>query len=329
MVGKYDLEIYNNRVHYHLEIKRNITIIQGDSATGKSTLIRMIAEYERLGNGSGNTLICERPCVVLPFGDWEHYIQNAHGQIIFVEENMPMIRTKEFAEAVNAADSYFVIIYRDSLPQLAYSIEEIYGIHSDRESQKYVKTRRVYNSLYQIYNVHDIVSAKPDVIVTEDSNAGHDFYAAAFPGICVSANGKTKVHVGVKEHAGENTTVLAVVDGAAFGADMQRFMTEAANCPGRCLLYAPESFEYLLLCSGIIAVNQEITERTYDFADSSIYPSWERYFTAVLSDLSQNTIYQYSKTKLNRNWLTGGNLRKVLDLLPEMIVAEEEEQQET
>lgn len=136
MVGKYDLELYNNRVHYHLEIKRNITIIQGDSATGKSTLIRMIADYERLGNGSGNTLICDRPCAVLPYSEWDHFILNRHGTIIFVEENLPMIRTKEFAEAVSAADNYFVIIYRDSLPQLAYSIEEIYGFRADRVSQR-------------------------------------------------------------------------------------------------------------------------------------------------------------------------------------------------
>ena len=35
MTGKYDIEIYNKRVHYHLTVKRNVTVIQGDSATGK------------------------------------------------------------------------------------------------------------------------------------------------------------------------------------------------------------------------------------------------------------------------------------------------------
>lgn len=28
MTGKYDIEIYNKRVHYHLTVKRNITVIQ-------------------------------------------------------------------------------------------------------------------------------------------------------------------------------------------------------------------------------------------------------------------------------------------------------------
>ena len=42
MTGKYDIEIYNKRVHYHLTVKRNITVIQGDSATGKTELLRMM-----------------------------------------------------------------------------------------------------------------------------------------------------------------------------------------------------------------------------------------------------------------------------------------------
>ena len=40
MVGKYDIVLYNNKVHYHLNIKRNITVLRGDSASGKSELLR-------------------------------------------------------------------------------------------------------------------------------------------------------------------------------------------------------------------------------------------------------------------------------------------------
>lgn len=36
MVGKVDIEIYNNKVHYFLTVKRNITVLQGNSATGKN-----------------------------------------------------------------------------------------------------------------------------------------------------------------------------------------------------------------------------------------------------------------------------------------------------
>ena len=49
MNGKYTIEVSNKKVTYRLEIKRNITIIQGDSGTGKTTLFRMINEYNRYG----------------------------------------------------------------------------------------------------------------------------------------------------------------------------------------------------------------------------------------------------------------------------------------
>ena len=37
MKGKHKIVVKNNRLHYEFEIKRNITIIKGDSATGKTT----------------------------------------------------------------------------------------------------------------------------------------------------------------------------------------------------------------------------------------------------------------------------------------------------
>ena len=48
MTGRYRIIVQNRRLHYALEIKRNITIIQGDSATGKTTLIDMLRQYMNL-----------------------------------------------------------------------------------------------------------------------------------------------------------------------------------------------------------------------------------------------------------------------------------------
>lgn len=45
MVGKYDIEVYNNKAHYFLTVKRNITVLQGDSASGKTELIRLIRKF--------------------------------------------------------------------------------------------------------------------------------------------------------------------------------------------------------------------------------------------------------------------------------------------
>lgn len=152
MVGKYDIEIYNNRVHYFLTIKRNITIVKGNSATGKTELIRLINEYESNGSSSGITLKCEKNCTVLTNVDWELRLSSISQSIIFIDETASFIKTKRFAELVRGSDNYFVIVSRDDLSQLPYSIDEIYGLKNSSDSSKYKTYKKVYNEMYKLYN---------------------------------------------------------------------------------------------------------------------------------------------------------------------------------
>ncbi len=39
----------NNKLHYEMNIRRNITIIRGDSATGKTKLLNLIEQAANLG----------------------------------------------------------------------------------------------------------------------------------------------------------------------------------------------------------------------------------------------------------------------------------------
>ena len=73
MRGTYQVVVRNNRVQFKFEVSRNITIIRGDSATGKTTLIGMVADYERNGAARGIELLCDVPCVVLEGPRWEWY----------------------------------------------------------------------------------------------------------------------------------------------------------------------------------------------------------------------------------------------------------------
>ncbi len=137
MLGKYEIEIYNKRVHYFLTVKRNITILKGDSATGKTELIRLVSEYEANGASSGITLRSNAKCRVLTAADWELRLQAMKGNIIFIDETAAFIHTKRFAELVKGSDNYFVIVTRDDLSQLPYSIDEIYGLRDATDTQKY------------------------------------------------------------------------------------------------------------------------------------------------------------------------------------------------
>lgn len=76
MRGKYRIIIENRKMKYDFEIKRNLTIIKGDSATGKTTLVDMIAEFYENGQDSGINLQCNKLCAVLQGKDWKLRLGN-------------------------------------------------------------------------------------------------------------------------------------------------------------------------------------------------------------------------------------------------------------
>lgn len=47
--------------------------------------------------------------------------------------------------------------------------------------------------------------------------------------------------------------------------------------------------------------------------------SWEEFYTAFLQEQTQNTVYQYSKHRLNPAYLTAGNVEKILRQFPNYI----------
>ena len=53
MKGTHKIIVQNKSIRYNFEIKRNITIIKGDSATGKTALVDMIREHFENGASSG------------------------------------------------------------------------------------------------------------------------------------------------------------------------------------------------------------------------------------------------------------------------------------
>ena len=91
MKGKHKVIIQNNRLHYEFEIKRYITIIQGDSATGKTTLINMLRQAENMGRSSGIDVQCDVPCRVLEGANWKLIVENVSGSIFFTDEEICVI----------------------------------------------------------------------------------------------------------------------------------------------------------------------------------------------------------------------------------------------
>ena len=150
MKGSINILISTKRLRYELELRRNITIIQGDSASGKTTMIQIISDYLAGKAGPGTKVVCDRKCGVLS-GDDESALAKLGMQknsVVFVDEQERFLYSKSFAKAVLESDCYFVFITRDSLNMLPYSVNEIYYL---KNSGYYQNTRQVYNSMHQVY----------------------------------------------------------------------------------------------------------------------------------------------------------------------------------
>ena len=315
MKGKYSILVQNNRLRYEFTIFRNITIIRGDSATGKTTLLDLLAAYYRDGEGSGVIVRCEVPCVVIGGQHWRESLAPIHGSIVFIDECNSFVKSEDFAVSVKESDNYFVIVTRDDLPNLPYSVNEIYGI---RKSNKYAGLKQVYNELYQVYGSFEQVETDGvNLLLAEDYNAGYEFFRGVYSQhyTCLSANGKSNIFKILQQHHKEK--VLVVADGAAFGCEMAKIM-QLMRLGRRIVLYLPESFEWLVLRSGVIEDSEikAILEEPCQFIDSKAFFSWERFFTSLLIQKSKDTYLHYNKKSLNKVYLKEKVKDKIMELVP-------------
>ncbi len=88
--------------------------------------------------------------------------------------------------------------------------------------------------------------------------------------------------------------------------------------------YLPESFEWIILKSGLIDGNevQEILSHPQDFIDSQDYFSWERFFTALLIQYTQDTYLHYSKHRLNEVYLHDRSKMMILKVMEKIVLGD-------
>lgn len=313
MKGKHRVIVSTKRLRYDFEVRRNLTIIKGDSATGKTTLVEMIRDYVNNPSGAPVELHCDKKCYVLEGALWKDQLAGIEDSIVFIDEGNEFIKTTDFAGEIQKTDNYYVIVTREALPALPYSVEEIYGI---RTSGKYGTLKQSFHEFYRLYGA-DLSRDKmlADVVITEDSNSGYQFFSELCreKGMgCESMNGKSNVFHYLNTHSDERIMIIA--DGAAFGSEMDRVL-QLIRHGRKAVLYLPESFEWLILSSGVLKSTSIgiMLDEPSDYVESREYLSWERFFTAVLIDATKGTYLAYAKKKLNPQYLTEVNKKLILD----------------
>lgn len=318
MKGKHSIIVQNRKVRFSFEVERNISIVRGESATGKTTLISMIADFQRLGTLSGVQLSCDKQCVVMigleakgP-NNFEDFLKKVSDSIVFIDEGERYISSKEFAAAISKTDNYYVIATRDNLYELPYSVDAIFEIV---QSGKYGKLKRTYNSFKKIYgdSPRRSYSYKDnDNVIVEDQKSGYQFYkkASEYAEVkCLTAKGKSNILHLVRETKGKT---LIIADGAAFGAEMANVYGVTRN--KQVDIFLPESFEWLILNSGIVDYSElsKILDNPSDYIKSEEFFSWEQYFSALLVAISKGKEYRYNKSSLNDYYISPRNIKRIL-----------------
>lgn len=320
MRGEHQVIVRNNRVQIKLLVRRNLTVLQGNSATGKTTLLELIDQFDELGAASGVMVNCDVPCKVLSGRRWESELADIHQSIVFIDEDAAFMRSHDFARAARNSDNYYVLVAREALKQLPYSVDEIYGLrNTNRSTAKYPAYSRVYTSTYRIYGIGLFTGERPELVVVEDSNSGYEFFSALCGRsgiVCVSAGGKDRIYGVVR--SSEASSVLVIADGAAFGPEM-----ELVSSLGRfkdVRLFLPESFEWLVLSSGLFddRCTREMLLHPADYIESADFFSWEQFFTSELIAKTQGTYLAYGKSKLNPSYLQDRERKAIASALPEL-----------
>ncbi len=174
MKGKHRVTVSTKRLRYDFELRRNLTVIRGDSATGKTTLVDMIQENVNNPSGSPVELVCDKACHVLSGALWKEQLSGLRDSIVFIDEGNEFVKSDAFAREIQSTDNYYVIVSREGLSALPYSVEEIYGI---RTSGKYGTLKQSYHEFYRIYG-RELwkQNVKPEIVATEDSHSGYQFF---------------------------------------------------------------------------------------------------------------------------------------------------------
>ena len=170
MKGTHKVQIQNKRVRYEFELRRNLTVLRGDSASGKTILVDLVQEHVDNGDNSSVQITCDKGCFALGGATWRGQLSEMRDSIVFIDEGNPFVFSDEFSHAIQQTDNYYVIVSREGLPNLPYSVTEIYGI---RSSGKYGGLKQHYHEFYRIYGqALNSGEISPTAVITEDSHSG-------------------------------------------------------------------------------------------------------------------------------------------------------------
>lgn len=318
--GKHILRVKTPLCSYKIELERNITILTGDSGIGKTSICRAIRKYNRTEGKCDISVIsdCNVEIVEDTYKTASLIIKSVNNSIIIIDEGNEWLRSDEFASIVRGSTNYFVIISRDPLYNLPYSIHSVITL-------KTFNGCNTFETISEKIFVSSMINRDIKVIVTEGSESGREVYkrlaSIDVRDIKGEPEGKSTVYVKARDLSNSGVSCCVIVDGAAFGCEIRRMLNLIGSSSSNVTLWAPESFEWLLLKSGVVRRHNvaELINDPSEYIESSEYMSWEQFFTDLVIEIMKDTSHPYSKSKLDDWYLSDVNLEKFKSVIPDIL----------
>lgn len=299
MRGLIDIKVATNKIKYQMQLSHGITIICGGSGTGKTTLCNLITrKSNKQGAYIDFTVTNGYPCRHLTNEMCEAgMLKTINNSIVFFDEDCDYVFSSDFAESLAGTTNYFVIITRHlkGLAKLPIDIEAICHFEHHNGVNSLVKTY-VLNDDSTMFTGANFI---PDYIVSEDSKSGYKFFRALYKEKCLPAAGNSKFETAVAGIQGADENILLVFDGSAIGCEINNLVLLRLSSLHKIAFFIPRSFEEFLLHSKIFWGLKELPrmlESPWDYADFSLYKSFEIFFTSLLQELTAKQGFSYTKT---------------------------------
>lgn len=282
-----ELDVTYNKYHCHLEFHRRISIIRGDSAIGKTSLIDMVSNPL-------TTVVSTYPIDIAGSNGWFNTMIGATDTIIFFDD-MTIVESARFADAVSkycSQNNLWLVVMDRSLEfgggKLSYAVDSIYDMFNDGNTEYWIEPE---------FPVDFDRSKQFDTILVEDSSGGYQFFNRNLPDIAVHAatDGKATIVDDAMKIVSERSNILIFADVAAFGCHIDDLMCQVLKrSEDTQLVWFYECFEELLLRTNLLNHNPRVVELFNNLVDqANANVSWEKFFEKFIEDLTDNTFCKY------------------------------------
>ena len=300
-----NISIKSSNLNYELKIENKLTIITGLSATGKTTLINLINEYNSENNVA--EVDSELPMYIINSNIWENPELFRDKAFYFIDEDMEFLKTPKFFKNVMNSNGYFIVVGRNPEIFINYSVDSIYEL-------------KMYNGVHRMVNKYNIKELTYEYsynhvngVINEDSGSGFEFYKYIIPLSHTSSRGNK----GILKLLEVEDSKMVILDRVGYGKWINTLLNNIESNNYNTILNLQNSFEYIILKSGILGNDLDDFELIESELKLNNINLEKIYFEMLITISNKDKKTRYTKKYMNPWYLESNILNKLITTIQE------------